>query len=181
MNKRKTINKANWILITAIFIIIFVFAFNCAGQSFHKSKLILTPKSLNQAKKDNWKRLVMTVLSISLDAAGDALMDKGNKKAGHLLNAASVGATLLIFPICNMNKHDILKYGVEYVSIRFSMFDAVYNSTYGLPLTYSGNTSYFDEAIKNVPSHAKVTVKTITLCFALAWNSQEFNYIKRRR
>lgn len=167
----------SWLIVIMIFALAALFSIKVSAKNY-----IEIPKSITEIKKDNRNRLLCTVLSIGLDAAGDAYLDKGDKKTGHILNALSVGSTLLVFPICNMNKYDIVNYGVEYISFRFSIFDYVYNSCRDLQLNYSGTTSFYDDQLSKLPGHAKTSIKTVTLVFSLGWNSQQFNtkkYIKK--
>jgi hypothetical protein len=88
--------------------------------------------------------------AIALDAAGDALNDKGEKQWGHLCNAASVGTMLMSFAWIDYDRKKWYIYPISYISLRISLFDPIYNGTRGLPLTHIGNTSTWDKALQRI-------------------------------
>ena len=114
--------------------------------------IILLLISVQSFSQDNWKRLGLFTSSIVLNAAGDGFMDEGNKEIGHLLKAASIGTTLAIPLIIDVDKDDWLEYILSYAFIRFAIFDYTYNATRGLPIGYTGNTLHYDTFMKRIPN-----------------------------
>jgi hypothetical protein len=108
-----------------------------------------------------------------LNAAGDALNDKGEKVWGHSLRAASI-AVLLINPlITEVQREDWLPYVLQYVLIRFAVFDYTYNATRGLPMGYTGNTSHYDKLMQKVPNGFEAWSKSIFLTVGITINLRE--------
>ena len=93
-------------------------------------------------------RLGLYTSSILFDAIGDARIDKGFKKNGHLYNAMSVASLLAIPAFTDLDRKDWIKFGASAVMLRFALFDYTYNYTNHLPLDYQGHTSYYDNVVK---------------------------------
>jgi hypothetical protein len=126
--------------------------------------------TIASSQNENWKRLGLFTASIALDAAGDALMDDGTKKLGHLCNAASVATTISIPFILDVDKENWLGYLASYTFIRFAVFDYTYNGVRGLPFGYTGNTSHYDKMMQKVPNGFELWSKSIVLSVGLHIN-----------
>lgn len=92
-----------------------------------------------------WKTLAVFTSSILLDAAADATRDNGNKMLSHTLEAGSVATMIGGMIWIEPSWEDIGWYAASYLSLRFAIFDPVYNSLSGLPLNYHGTTSIYDK------------------------------------
>lgn len=125
------------------------------------------------AQNEDYKRLGMFVGSIALDAAGDAMLDEGNKELGHVLNGASIAVTLSMPLLLDIDKDKWYGYLLSYTFIRFATFDYTYNATRGLPMGYTGNTSYYDKAMQTVPNGFELWSKSIFLTAGIAINFNE--------
>jgi hypothetical protein len=135
--------------------------------------LLLTALSANSQEWKNYTRIGLTTSSVVLNAAGDAMMDEGEKVWGHSLRAASI-AVLLINPlITEAQREDWLPYILQYVFIRFAVFDYTYNATRGLPMGYTGNTSMYDKAMQKVPNGFEAWSKSIFLTVGITINLRE--------
>ena len=88
----------------------------------------------------------MSILQTTLDATADALMDSGQKEAGHIMQAATV-ASFVIEPgfIKYDSWYDVGIKSVMLVGARVLLFNLTYNAVRGLPLGYHGTTSYYDK------------------------------------
>lgn len=100
------------------------------------------------------KSLAINTAIIALDAVGDGLLDEGRQTGnqnmmvyGHALQAASVGVLLSKPLIQNLDKRGWALDITSFVFIRAALFDPMYNTTRGLPITYVGDTSAWDKAI----------------------------------
>jgi hypothetical protein len=135
--------------------------------------LLLTALSANSQEWKNYTRIGLTTGSVVLNAAGDALNDEGEKVWGHSLRAASI-AVLLINPlITEVQREDWLPYILQYVFIRFALFDYTYNATRGLPMGYTGNTSHYDKLMQKVPNSFEAWSKGIFLTVGITINLRE--------
>ena len=100
--------------------------------------------------------------SILLNAIGDGMNDNGRKDIGHTLNALST-ASLLTLPIfTRLTRNNAIYFFVGYSLLRFSMFNYTYNITRGLPLSYTGNTSYPDKFINRFDPNGLAFLRMIT-------------------
>lgn len=129
--------------------------------------------SFSQTRKENWTRLGLFTGSIVLNAVGDGLNDSGNKEWGHVCNAASIGLTLSIPLIIDVNKDNWLWYLLEYTFIRFGIFDYTYNLAAGNDFNYIGNSNFYDRSLVN-QDHLFLP-KTLSLTVGIAINFQQFN------
>lgn len=101
-------------------------------------------QSTFKVHREAWKALGLYTASVGFQAAGDALKDSGRKPLGHAMEAAGV-ATLLSVPfVVKIERGDWPYYLSMYVGTRFMFYDYTYNKTAGLPLTYMGHTSVYD-------------------------------------
>ena len=134
--------------------------------------ILLSLNSYSQTRKENWTRLGLFTGSIVLNAVGDGLNDSGNKEWGHLCNAASIGLTLSIPLIIKVDKDNWYCYLLEYMFIRFAIFDYTYNMTRGLPYDYIGDSSSYDKALGS--QEHLIFPKTLSLTVGIAINFQQF-------
>ena len=144
------------IILTLVLVVFWVTSFGqvkkslSAPQIFFKGKDI-THQSLKSQRNENLVRLTLYLVSVGLDASGDALYDQGDKELGKLLQAASVASLIAIPVFTDLDKKDWGKWGVAAVLLRFSIFDPTYNLSRGLPIDHRGTTSYYDHALKGIP------------------------------
>ncbi len=103
----------------------------------------------NQSRFAQWSSIVGTyILANVANAAGDALIDKGQPGWGYSLNGASRGI-LAASPLwINYDHKKWAWYFVSCVTIRVSFFDYTYNATRGLPLEYVGTSSGWDKLLQ---------------------------------
>jgi len=126
-----------------------------------------------EQRRNNWARLGLFTGSIILNSIGDGLNDSGNKDWGHICNAASIGLTLSIPLLIDVNKDNWIAYLLEYTFIRFAIFDYAYNMAAGNKYNYIGNSNFYDKALGNTDhlGFAKVMVLTV----GVSINFQQFN------
>ena len=118
--------------------------------------------------------------SIILGAVGDGLNDDGIKTWGHVCNAASTGLILASPFIIDYEKSKWGYYLASYVSLRIALFDPSYNLTRDLPLTYIGNTSFWDKGLqKMAPPDGFLSGRAVSLIIGFSIPIKEFD-IKRR-
>ena len=102
-----------------------------------------------------WKITFVAISATTLEAVGDALYDMGKgtnqnqMRAGKVFQAASLGEHFLYSPVMKDSEASWLWIPVIEACWRFIIFDAVYNLTRGLPISYIGNTSYWDRGMKS--------------------------------
>ena len=94
--------------------------------------------------------LLIDIGSITLDAMGDAYFDMGKKEVGKLLQASSTGLLIAQPFLIDFNKEDFWWKIPAYTLLRFAIFDAVYNTTRGLPYYYNGSTSHYDNVMSEL-------------------------------
>ena len=131
--------------------------------------------TLNCFSQYKWKRLGYYTASISLDAAGDALNNTGNKELGHMFEAASVGVLFTIPFDKDMRLHfkdaTFKDYAIDlviYTGLRYAIFNLVYNLVAGQSWDYIGNTDWIDKGTRELGQFSKVV--TITFIIALNFN-----------
>ena len=133
-----------------------------------------------KSRKTTWKKTALnmgiSIASVALEMSGDALFDMGKDAGnvtqmqwGHTLQAAGYGA-LLSIPLLQPTARDIPVIAVNYLCIRFTFADAIYNSVRGLPLLYSGTTSEHDNFMSTIPPDGRAFLKTISFGFAFSVN-----------
>ena len=98
----------------------------------------------------SWKIPALYTGSVIFNGIGDGLNDNGHKGWGHFSNAVSV--SLLVFSpfIADYNKDKWWAYPISYGFLRVGLFDWTYNTARGLPLTYIGNTTYWDKGMQKL-------------------------------
>jgi hypothetical protein len=106
-------------------------------------------------------------VSIILNGIGDGLNNSGHKTWGHTCNALSIG-TLVVSPfIVNYDKHKWYGYVLDYAFLRYSLFDASYNITRGLPYNYIGTTCIEDKIFNKAPVNFRTFTKGISLTIGI--------------
>jgi hypothetical protein len=121
-----------------------------------------------QAQKTRaWKVITLYSSSIVLNATGDALNNTHNKQWGHIANSLSIGLIVISPLMINYNKDKWYLYPITYGFIRIALFDLVYNAVSNLPLTYTGNTSYWDRCLLKVPNYIIIPTRAISLSIGI--------------
>lgn len=101
--------------------------------------------------KQLWLYFGLIVLSIALDAIGDALRDKRKLKLSHLFEAGMIAAFLaLVLLYKDVRWQDHLFLIVLYIVNRIFLFDIIYNKVKGNSISYIGDNSYYDDFFKLV-------------------------------
>ena len=133
-----------------------------------------------KAKNTTWKKTALnmgiSLASIALEMTGDALYDMGKESGnitqmqwGHATQALGYGV-LLSIPLLEPKAKDIPVIAVNYLCLRFSFGDYIYNAVRGLPLTYNGMVSKYDIAMSKYPEHGQIFTKAISFGFAIGIN-----------
>ena len=130
----------------------------------------LSTEAQRPSQKESIKTLALFTTSIVLSAVGDGLNDSGNKTLGHALNATSTGLLLTSPFILSPQKDNWLWYIASYSFIRASIFDASYNLSRGLPLTYVGNSSLWDKALGATKSPPGAIIFGKSLCLIVGFS-----------
>lgn len=160
------------VLILSLLLLSIVIKAQCVEQMPDKAYYHYT--TVKQAKANAWKTIGMYTASITLNAVGDALNDKGEKEWGHACNALSIG-TLLAQPfVCDMDKRDWYKYLLTYTSLRLALFDPIYNSTRGLPINYTGGSALTDKFQQKFGSIGIFPERTLALIVGITIPLKEF-------
>lgn len=137
---------------TITLILSFLLVLNLSAQNF---KIYNPPK---KEFREGLKVIGVYTASIIFDAMADGYRDDGRKELSHAFEAASIG-TLVASPfVINYEKDKWGWYIGTYVCLRYTFFDYTYNATRGLPLSYRGTTSVYDEVLgKAPPSYVNFT------------------------
>jgi hypothetical protein len=123
--------------------------------------------------------ITLTLGSVLLNAAGDALNDNGEKGWGHTLNALSI-ATLLTLPLV-VDESEALTTFFTYIGFRFSTFNPTYNAVRGLPLNYIGTTSFDDKLLgKLKPPDGFLFARSVVFVTTVSIPINHLNYHKPR-
>lgn len=109
-----------------------------------------------------WKVAAVGGGSVAL-AIGDGLNDSGHKDWGHLVEAIGLGAYGSYGYL--LDKDSLVKDVMAGVFVRYGVFDPSYNLTRGLPVGYTGNTSYPDKILRkfNPPEGMKMFTHGLSL------------------
>jgi hypothetical protein len=139
-------------------------------------------KPFKQSKiPESVKVITMFAGSIILDAVGDGLNDDGVKTWGHVCNAASTGVLLATPFVIDYERSKWGYYLASYTFLRIALFDPSYNLTRDLPVTYIGNTSFWDKGLqKMAPPDGFLMGRGFSLMVGIAMPIKEFD-VKRRR
>ena len=108
-------------------------------------------KPQKEEMREGLKVIGVYTASIIFDAMADGYRDEGNKQLSHALEAASIG-TLVASPFIIKYERDKWGWYIgTYACLRYTFFDYTYNVTRGLPLSYRGTTSVYDEILGKAP------------------------------
>ena len=114
-------------------------------------------------KNEALKTILLYSGSIILNGIGDGLNNNNHKTLGHACNALSIG-TLVASPfIINYDKSKWYGYILDYAFLRYSLFDASYNITRGLPYNYIGTTAGTDIIFHKAPAGFRTFTKSISM------------------
>lgn len=128
----------------------------------------------------NRKSLAITgiqVVSIVMDATGDAVYDMGKESHndsqmawGHTLQAVAIGGmgTTLVMLSWDGGVWDGVRFGVGYVAMRYALFDMSYNLARGIDPLYA------DGWKAKMPPHGRAFTQTIMLGVSISINIIEF-------
>jgi len=100
--------------------------------------------------------IAFNIATVALDAMGDAYNDMGRKELGHFLNAGAIGLFVIRPFVGDIRKLNAGWYVSSYLFIRMGSFDPIYNATRGLPLGYSGVSSFWDQGWQRQPDSWKL-------------------------
>ncbi len=110
--------------------------------------LIVSAINANAQLSDAFKSTMIITSSIVFDAMADGYRDNGNLIVSHSLEAASL-LPLIISPfILDLQDYKWAAYLIQYTTLRIAIFDPIYNLTRGLPISYIGDSSLWDKALK---------------------------------
>jgi hypothetical protein len=133
------------------------------------------------------KIIITYSTSILMEAAGDALYDKGITQGGNYKQWGKVlkmgsKATLLLSPFWNdYDKSKWLTYALSYTFLRVSLFDPMYNVTRGLPVTYIGTTSFWDKELQKLkPPDGLMAARGVSLIMGISLPINNLNTPKRK-
>lgn len=142
----------------------------------NQERYIDTAGILHKPFLNNGTRAVILIgTSIILNAIGDGLNDSQHKAMGHACNALSTVALISLPIFTRMTRHEGLYLFVGYSLIRFSTFNYIYNATRGLPLSYTGTTSYPDIWYNKFEPTGMAIFKTITFTVGITICLDELN------
>jgi len=126
------------------------FSINCFSQLQKDTSSVVNLHLVKQEKSEKWKVIALYSGSIILNGIGDGLNESSHKTAGHLFNAASIGALLLSPVLLNYKKDNWIWYILTYTCLRAALFDISYNLTRNLPFNYTGSTSISDKVYNSL-------------------------------
>lgn len=135
---------------TLLLFILLFFSITCFSQYRKDTFRVVSIQSAKQEKSEKWKVIVLYSGSIILNGIGDGLNDSNQKTAGHLFNAASIGALLLSPALFNYQKDNWIWYVLSYTCLRVALFDIAYNLTRNLPFNYTGSTAATDKVYNSL-------------------------------
>ena len=105
----------------------------------------------------------LIVILIILDAANDALYDRGNKFASGIVDMAYL--VVMIFGVVLLS--DVWTFILIYFLLRFAVFDLFYNMIRRLPIFYIGTTKPYDILIRKLFNENAIHFLFITKLMAL--------------
>ena len=108
--------------------------------------------------------LILFLVVILSDAAGDAFNDSGRKVLGHILCAIAV-LLLLISPFL-IKDVSIGFYIAAFICLRIALFDIVYNLTKGSKWYYIGNSGLWDKFLRLIDPGKHLIVGRIIFLIA---------------
>ncbi len=152
---QKIMKKFNWKLLVPLlaFAASIFFCNECVAQEINPAAYEYDLGIPAKAKNPNAvKMLVINFMAVAFDGFSDGLYDEGKATGengylvgSHILDAASIGMHLskgLLYE--DMNTRLWFKDALIYTGMRFTFFDATYNSARGYPVwDYGGETSLY--------------------------------------
>ena len=113
--------------------------------------------------------IVLILLAIKLKVDKN-LNDDPDKKVNHLLSA-SIDGSVYVIAGALMFGWDFWKWTLLALSIRWILFDLLFNYINGWPLFYYGNTSIIDRGMTKLgPFHFLPKLVLLTISIYLTWN-----------
>lgn len=112
------------------------------------------------------------LLIIGMDAYGDAEIDE-KRKRNHLVESIGVLSWFVVIVMFYYYPVNWWWIAIDYVLIRFSFFDIIYNKSRKLSTFYIGGTDPLDKVKKKIPFYLYVTLVFLSFFFSLAvifWN-----------
>lgn len=164
MKTKDTYQKAIYSMMALIIIVIILaLANNCNAQDG-------VPSLVSKITARPFLIIIYLVAMVAMGAIGDGLFGSGHKTWGHACKAAEVGMLLGGSFIFGIPRDGWLPYLASYVFIRFAVFDYAYNLTRGLPLSYHGGTSFYDNFVNRLaaPGHGWAFAKIISTAVGIA-------------
>ena len=113
--------------------------------------------------------MILYILSILLQAAGDGLNNRGIKTWGHLFVALSV-LCLLLYPFVGVVSAWAI---AAYVLYRVAVFDVTYNLARGLRWDYVGSSNWWDKLWRKCPSGMMLLFRVLALIVAISITFQQ--------
>ena len=156
--------------------------FNLKAPEYTKVNLFLPklstsyPMTYKQTRANQWRKLALFTTHIVLNAAGDALYDRGKAEhnkdyqyIGHTLKALSVLDLLSMPYFCKFERGSYFYHIAAYTCLRIAMFDVTYNAFRGVELGYIGNQSYWDKFMQeiNPPDYMNYFGRAVFLGFGV--------------
>ena len=142
-------------------IILLFISFAGASQDYCKKKEFVVPE---------WtKAIVCLGGAVITEAIADGLYYNGQKPAAHFVGALSTGL-LLSYPIWGKLTTDGDPFWAipAYICFRVALFDPIYNHTRGLPISYVGSTSTWDNMVSKVnPGDGLMFMRAVVLTFGI--------------
>jgi len=111
------------------------------------------------------KIIILFLIAVIFDAAGDALNDSHRKGIGHALQAIFVGLLLMSPFFIDVALNSWGWYLASYICLRIALFDPIYNITRGLKWNFIGTTSLWDKTRMafNPPASGEIFGRAIFL------------------
>jgi len=144
-----------------------------ATKSYNVDENFTLPE-IRKEKIPMWIKVVgVATVSTFLDAAGDALYDRGKIEGnssdiawGKALNTGGTGLLILSpFIFKDIDRSKWIWFGASNLLIRAGEFDLIYNGMRGLPIDYIGSTSLWDKTLKrfNPPRNTQLFARSVFL------------------
>ena len=135
--------------------------------------------------------LSVQVLNIGLNSVGDGLFDEGKATGnlsqmrwGHTLRASSAGVLVVGIPLLTkwgLNWKHTPAFTVEWLLLRYGLFDLGYNTTRGLNPLYAGTTATIDNTVSTMPPAGRAITKAWSVGVAIGINWYEIGGRKHKK
>jgi len=120
---------------------------------------LMAQDTVNHPRKGKWLQYALLTTSVVSNALGDGLNSREYYAQGHALNALSIGALLAVPFVCKVN----WRMPVNYILIRYAVFDGFYNVGAHRNLNYRGGANYYNEGVGHVPLGVLNATKMVSL------------------